>query len=224
MTPRPPAGSADTPARTGKHRRPARRRCRLAVALAILLAASGCGRATAGATPATTANGSPAAVATTPITGHVTGAAPSSCHERAAVDGRPLPDPTCTPGVASAAVTQANIAQTICRPGYTATIRPPVRESGQLKRKLMAAYHEPGALGDYELDHLISLELGGSNDAANLWPERNDHPRAGVINSKDLVENALHTDVCSGRVTLVQAQQAIATDWTTASARLGVAA
>jgi hypothetical protein len=221
LTPYPPAGCAGTPARTGAHRRPARR-YRLAVALAILLVARGArGCATPAATN-TTVGRTPAAIATTPVNGHVTGTAPSRCQERTATDGRPLPDPTCTPGVANSAVTQTTIAQTICRPGYTATIRPPARETEQLKRKLMAAYHEPGALGDYELDHLISLELGGSNDAANLWPERNDHPRAGVINSKDLVENVLHAAVCSGRVTLTQAQQAIATDWTTASARLGI--
>lgn len=85
----------------------------------------------------------------------------------------------------------------------------------------MLAYREPGSLRVYELDHLVSLELGGSNDAGNLWPERNDHP-SGAINSKDLVENALHRDVCSGRVTLAAAQSAIATDWTTALSRLGL--
>jgi len=83
----------------------------------------------------------------------------------------------------------------------------------------MLAYREPGVLGDYELDHLVSLELGGSNDAGNLWPERNDHP-AGGINSKDVVENTLNRAVCSHRVTLAAAQSAIATDWTTALADL----
>src|SRR6266508_1150033 len=92
-----------------------------------------------------------------------------------------------------------------------------------VQKKIMLAYREPGVLGDYELDHLVSLVLGGSNDAGNLWPERNDHP-AGAINSKDLVENALNKAVCSHTVTLAAAQAAIATDWTTALATLGLPA
>jgi hypothetical protein len=68
-----------------------------------------------------------------------------------------------------------------------------------------------------ELDHLVSLELGGSNDEANLWPEIGKVP-----NPKDTVENDLHDAVCSGKVTLAAAQQAIASDWTTAEQRLGL--
>ena len=63
--------------------------------------------------------------------------------------------------------------------------------------------------------------MGGSNDAANLWPEHNDHP-PGAINSKDLVENALNKAICTRRVPLAAAQVAIATDWTTALTRLGL--
>ena len=163
----------------------------------------------------------PGVLRATPVTGHLTGAAPTSCHQRIATDGQPLPDPTCTPGVVSAAVSQNNLEATICRPGYTTTIRAPESETEAFKKKIMAAYQEPGSLGDYELDHLVSLELGGSNDAGNLWPERNDHP-AGAINSKDLVENALNKAVCTHQVTLVAAQTAIATDWTTALSGLGL--
>jgi hypothetical protein len=120
-------------------------------------------------------------------------------------------------------VSQANLDSTICRSGYTKTVRPPKSDTELFKKKIMVSYHETGPLGDYELDHLVSLELGGSNDAGNLWPERNDHP-AGAINSKDLVENALNKAVCTHRVTLVAAQTAIASDWTTALARLGLPA
>lgn len=160
-------------------------------------------------------------LAATPVNGHVTGVVPTSCRERRAADGQPLPDPACTPGVVSTAVSQTNLSSTICRPGYTRTIRPPESDTGRFKQKIMVAYHEPGPLSDYELDHLVSLELGGSNDAGNLWPELNDHPK-GAINSKDLVENALNKAVCSNQVTLAAAQKAIATDWTTALARLGL--
>jgi hypothetical protein len=67
-----------------------------------------------------------------------------------------------------------------------------------------------------ELDHLIPLELGGANDAANLWPEVGPLP-----NPKDHVENALHGAVCSGRVALGTARRAIARNWETALQRLG---
>src|SRR5579884_836504 len=41
--------------------------------------------------------------------------APGSCHIRTAADGEPLPDPTCTPGAIDTAVTDTDIATTICR-------------------------------------------------------------------------------------------------------------
>jgi len=81
--------------------------------------------------------------------------------------------------VVSTAVSQNNLDSTICRSGYTKTVRPPESRTGAFKKKIMVAYREPGVLGDYELDQLVSLELGGSNDAGNLWPERNDHPGGG---------------------------------------------
>jgi hypothetical protein len=163
----------------------------------------------------------PAGLHATAVTGHVTGAVPTSCHQRTAGNGQPLPDATCTPGVVSTAVTQANLDTTICKSGYSSSVRAPESETESFKKKIMVSYGEPGPLSDYELDHLVSLELGGSNDAGNLWPELNDHP-SGAINSKDLVENALHRAVCDRKVTLAAAQDAIATDWTTASKNLGL--
>jgi hypothetical protein len=68
------------------------------------------------------------------------------------------------------------------------------------------------------VDHLVSLELGGANDAANLWPEYPPTP-----NPKDKVENALHAAVCDGRVKLTAAQNAIAWNWQTAEQVLGLA-
>ncbi len=174
---------------------------------------------TTGAGP--TGSTAPGALHATAMTGRVTGPVPGSCRQRSAADGQPLPDPACTPGVVSAVVSQANLTATICHSGYTSTVRPPESDTETFKKKIMVAYQEPGTLSDYELDHLVPLELGGSNDAGNLWPEHNDHP-AGAINSKDLVENALNKAVCTGRTTLAAAQTAIATDWTTALTRLGL--
>src|SRR6266540_2704119 len=210
-----------------RRRRP--RRPVTAVAAAVLLVAvvivvgyllhgrGGLGGSPGGGTPAADA------LRATANTGHVTGLAPTDCRQRTAADGQPLPDPGCTPGVVSTAVTQTTLDATICRPGYTRTVRAPESETEPFKKKIMTVYREPGPLADYELDHLVSLELGGSNDAGNLWPEHNDHP-AGAINSKDLVENALNKAVCSHTVTLAAAQTAIATDWTTALATLGLPA
>ena len=59
-----------------------------------------------------------------------------------------------------------------------------------------------------EIDHIVSLELGGSNSVANLYPER-----APGFHVKDKLENRLHQMVCSGTITLRAAQQGIATNW-----------
>jgi hypothetical protein len=114
-----------------------------------------------------------------------------------------LADPVRTPGVLNPDVTQANIRSTICRSGWTATIRPPTSYTNDLKRKQMRQYRETGSLSDYQEDHLISLELGGNpTDPRNLWPE--PYPRAADV---DKIENELNAEVCSGRLTLAEAQQ-----------------
>ena len=117
----------------------------------------------------------------------------------------PLPDSACTPG---ALITTATKSQ-ICTPGYSSSVRNvPTSE----KNKVYAEY---GILthttGQYEVDHHVSLELGGSNEIANLWPEAAS-PKPG-FHEKDKVENYLHSQVCSGAVSLKQAQIEIATNW-----------
>ena len=114
-----------------------------------------------------------------------------------------LADPVRTPGVLNPTVTQANIRSTICRQGWTETIRPPTSYTNALKTRQMRQYREPGSLSDYQEDHLISLELGGSpTDPRNLWPE--PYPRASDV---DKIENELNGEVCSGQLTLGEAQQ-----------------
>ncbi|MEU2624616.1 hypothetical protein ABZ642_42005 [Streptomyces sp. NPDC007157] len=149
-----------------------------------------------------------------------------SCHYRYE-KGEPLEDPACTPGAISPAVTQANLASTICRKGgYTSGVRPSTYVTGKEKKLNAASYGFTGSMRDAEYDHLISLQLGGDpNDYRNLWVEPTDpgHKKgSGVNNLKDPVETKLHTAVCSGKVTLAAAQQAIVTDWTTALSRLGL--
>jgi len=99
--------------------------------------------------------------------------APGVCRYRAD-RGMSLPDPACTPGAVDPAVTQANLAQTLCRKGgYTGSVRPPRQVTDAFKKVARSAYSSPGASSDYELDHLVPLGLGGASAAANLWPERN---------------------------------------------------
>lgn len=144
---------------------------------------------------------------------------PTSCH----VQPVNRPDPVCTPGSVNAQFGQADIESTICKSGWTATVRPPASNTGVVKRAAMKAYGEPASSsGTTELDHLVPLELLGSDDVSNLWPEPSDEPGHGFNNSKDLVENNLKAAVCAHKVTLAAAQNAIATDWTTAEQTLGL--
>jgi hypothetical protein len=107
-----------------------------------------------------------------------------------------------TPGVVNTDVTQANIASTVCKHGWTKTIRPPTDYTNALKVKQMREYGVGGDLSDYQEDHLISLELGGHpTDPRNLWPE--PYPRASEM---DRIENELNAKVCSGRLSLAEAQ------------------
>ena len=63
----------------------------------------------------------------------------------------------------------------------------------------------------YEVDHIISLELGGSNDISNLYPESYSIQYGARV--KDKLENHLHDEVCAGELPITVAQQEIATDW-----------
>ncbi|MEV5951916.1 hypothetical protein [Streptomyces sp. NPDC051993] len=152
---------------------------------------------------------------------------PGSCHYRFTADKQPLPDPKCTPGALNPKVTQASLKSTVCKSGYTATIRPPVSITGPEKTANAKSYGYTGPMGDAEYDHLVSLVLGGDpDDPRNLWvepPSPAHKPGGGPNNPKDSVEAKLSSAVCSGKVQLAAAQNAIATDWTTALAKLGLA-
>lgn len=152
--------------------------------------------------------------------------APGACHYvvLSAAVGDYLPDPRCTPGATNPRVTQADLASTICKSGYTASIRPPASITGREKRASEAAYGFTGKASTTEYDHLISLELGGDpNSSLNLWPEPNKARAAGVNNPKDRVEGKLKALVCNAvhgkaYLPLAKAQYLIATNWTTAIA------
>jgi hypothetical protein len=119
------------------------------------------------------------------------------------------PDPRCTPGALNPAVTQAELGRTICRAGWTATVRPPESITETEKRGSMSAYGDTRPIFDYEYDHFVPLELGGATNApANLWPEPGASP-----NPKDEVENELNRAVCDHRISLAKAQEEIVANW-----------
>jgi hypothetical protein len=118
-----------------------------------------------------------------------------------------LQDKQCTPGDIIPGAT----ASQICVKGYAKSVRNvPVSVKNQAYKEYGIYHH---TTGQYEVDHLVSLELGGSNDISNLWPEAAS-PKPG-FHEKDQVENYLHDQVCSGKIALRTAQAEIATNWLT---------
>ncbi|HJW23919.1 MAG TPA: hypothetical protein VJ576_03395 [Rhodocyclaceae bacterium] len=116
-------------------------------------------------------------------------------------------------GALSPEVTQDNTHQTICQPGYTATVRPPRSYTDKVKRALMReAGIDEGLIAEYELDHIIPLALGGHPRKAEnlrLQPWEGE----GGAKRKDRIEVKLQCLVCSGQVALADAQREVAGDW-----------
>lgn len=98
----------------------------------------------------------------------------------------------------------------ICVSGYSQKVR---NVPADVKQQVYAEYgiasHKPG---EYEVDHLISLELGGSNSIKNLWPQ-SYLTQPWNAHVKDKLENEMHAEVCSGKIDLPTAQHEISTDW-----------
>jgi hypothetical protein len=184
---------------------------RVGVAVATLIA----GSASALAAPASASPGT-SALANVSLAG--SWAAQSARHavQTCSLAYLPLPDPNCQPGSTNPDVDQDNIDETICVSGWTKTVRPATSYTNRLKVEQIEEYgYDNTDVADYQEDHLIPLGVGGNpSDPRNLWPQ----PRYGTQNAgdKDAVEATLHHAVCDGRADLVEAQNAIATDWTTA--------
>ena len=139
--------------------------------------------------------------------------APGSCHARGH-GAYTLPDPRCTPGASDPRVDQADLQQTICSPGWSGRARASEPVSEPERRAALLAYGDRG-LHAYEYDRLIPLELGGApGDPHNLWPEPGSSP-----NPKDRLEDRLHELVCAGRLGLVTATRAVASNWIAARHR-----
>ena len=120
----------------------------------------------------------------------------------------PLPDRRCSPGAYGSKLTQA----VVCAPGFTT---PPYRRvSDTVKQDVEREYGMP--IKKYgktlEIDHIVSLELGGSNNIANLYPEQRDISPGYKV--KDGLETKLNHLVCiEHTMTLRTAQKAIAANW-----------
>lgn len=127
-----------------------------------------------------------------------------------------LPNSTLTPGVALLLPLRAAAPEkSICDTKWGKDVRV-VTE--RMKTQVFDSYGIPAADRHlYEIDHLISREVGGQDDVKNLWPELWVNNLGGVelgAHRKDHVENAAHRAVCAGVITLEHAQQALATKWT----------
>jgi hypothetical protein len=195
------------------------------VGLVVLLTGGCAGANTVTASEVATAQTSTGAITESPTAAApkvTVKASPSPTHPAGGITfnaaGAILPNSARTPGAVNPAVTQANIGQTICVSGWTATIRPEASVTTNLKEEQLASgytYEGDMATRDYEEDHLISLEIGGAPSAeANLWPEPYNSPEGARV--KDVVENKLHSLVCERAISLATAQQAIARNWWTA--------
>ena len=126
-----------------------------------------------------------------------------------------LPDRARTAGAAVPGATR----RIVCAYRYSRRVRPPLSYTEPLKRRLLDAYGDAGQpLAAFQLD-LISISIGGApRTLTNLWPER-----SGSIDgyqAKHRVEPAIARALCSGKVNLHAAQDAIARDWRTALTRL----
>jgi len=120
----------------------------------------------------------------------------------------PLPDPRLTPGA-----TQTMTLADLCSSPHDQVVR---RVPKRLREEVFREYDMAGApAGDYEVDHLVTPGLGGSDDIRNLWPEPQYHTQWNSY-VKDQLEDHLHQLVCSGQLSLVTAQKDISNNWISA--------
>jgi len=134
-------------------------------------------------------------------------------------DGFLLPDPKCTPGAINPTLTL----DVLKDPQFTTKC---VRDKATTAQEKFVTYrwyglNKPaGNTGQNqvcELDHLVSLELGGADTLDNLWPQcgpSHVELQERFFKRKDTVENYLAREVRNGNMSLTSAQKGIAKDWT----------
>lgn len=130
-----------------------------------------------------------------------------------------FPDPTCTPGAINPTIT----AEVLQNPNFTTKCVRSHATTDQQKAKTYQFYgiehpdNNSGGTQTCELDHLISLELGGADTLDNIWPQcgpSNVALSERFFKRKDAVENFLAKQVKEGKISLIDAQRGIASDWT----------
>ena len=186
-----------------------------ASAAALALLAAGCASA-----PQTAADTPPTQASTAPSPAPATSSAAPARHQdqgaRHAAHGAgtggtavigvpagvPMPDRALTPGAIQSSDTAA-----ICTPRWAEAHR----DVSSATEDYVAHEYGLSSHSGYEIDHLIPLELGGSNSIRNLWPEPYNSPYGAT--QKDGLEDYLHQQVCEHGLPLATAQHEIAANW-----------
>jgi hypothetical protein len=146
------------------------------------------------------------------------GQSPQACRARNS-HGMPLPDASCTPGALNPTITSEILRnpafRTSCVRGHATTEEQKATTYGTYGIPHPA--HNNGVMQVCELDHLVSLELGGADTLDNIWPQCGPDRVALVhrfFKEKDTVENFLAKQVRDGVMDLADVQKKIAADWT----------
>lgn len=127
-----------------------------------------------------------------------------------------IPDPDCTPGAITSAISPADPSPAC----LTANAEEPVPADDVVERVLAAYGIAANQSEDYVIDYLVPRSVGGANDYANLWPiPINDSAYA----QKDRIDQQLADAVCNGLAGIQAAQFLVAHDWPTALAKLNQA-
>ena len=189
----------------------------LATALLAALAASGCTSAsgtnpagsqfTASATASSSSPSAPSSSSAPPPSSSARSSATAIALATPPSRWGSLPNRSVTPGLGGLSLAA------IC-PSVSAVLEAR-RPSTAVKDEVYAEYGiAAGQRHRYRIDHLVPLELDGSNSIRNLWPQP-----IGASEAKDRLEDTLHSMVCAGRITLAGAQYAIRTNWVRAYQR-----
>jgi hypothetical protein len=143
---------------------------------------------------------------------------PATCNVRMS-NGFPLPNRTCTPGAVNPTVTVA----VLRNPEFRTSCLRGLATTETQKARTYARYgiphpdHNTGVMQICELDHLISLELGGADTIENIWPQCGPENVALIhryFKQKDIVENFLARQVREGVLDLKEVQRGVSDDWT----------
>jgi hypothetical protein len=115
------------------------------------------------------------------------------------------PNKTMTPGKIIPGVTR----QDVCQSGYAKKVRSDLTKTK--KQMIYRNYNVPYDTSKYQIDHLVPISIGGSNDVENLWPQPIVH-NAGYL-EKQQVAQWLHEKVCNGSIQIEEAQRLMLKDW-----------